>query len=140
MCSFFHKLGGFEQAAGGVQMSYTSSECGRRQLSPVDYELFVLNYGEKSGEEKTESTSETSPPEPENNTPAKSPPVPGNSVNQTPEDIPTVTIPDKNPPCPCCGTRVDRVLGLIKHLKRAHRKRRIRFQCATCGRKNRNYQ
>lgn len=85
------------------------------------------NSGRRNGKESKDGTARTSPR------------GPANSTDSAPEDIPTVTIPDKNPSCPCCGTRVDRVLDLIEHLKRAHMKGKICIRCAGCGKESLNH-
>lgn len=61
-----------------------------------------------------------------------------NSPDSDPEEIPTVTVPDKNPSCPCCGSRTDRVLDLIEHLKRAHGQSKVCVRCAGCGKESLN--
>lgn len=66
-------------------------------------------------------------------------PLPSTPVSRSREDLPAkstpmVKIPDKNPSCPCCGNVTGKLSGLIEHLKRAHGKKKILFQCARCGR------
>uniref|UniRef100_A0A803VHT8 Reverse transcriptase domain-containing protein n=1 Tax=Ficedula albicollis TaxID=59894 RepID=A0A803VHT8_FICAL len=92
---------------------------------PRDAKLFVLE--QRSSEEESEDAPKTSPP------------TPGEPGEQAPEETVTVTVPDKNPPCPCCGTRINSVLGLIEHLKGSHGKKRICFRCVKCGKEGTNY-
>ena len=66
-------------------------------------------------------------------------PIRRKTPDRTPEKTPVVKVPDKNPPCPCCKDRIDGVQGLADHLKRVHGKRKIKFQCAKCGRENKKY-
>ena len=66
-------------------------------------------------------------------------PVPSTPVSRSRDDLPAestpvVKIPDKNTSCPCCGNVTGKLSGLIEHLKRAHGKKKILFQCARCGR------
>lgn len=63
-------------------------------------------------------------------------PILGSSGDLPAGGIPVVKIPDKNPRCPCCGNRIGKTSGLIEHLKRAHGKKKILFQCAQRGRTN----
>lgn len=96
---------------------------GRNSCVPVIRE----NSGRRSGEKSKDGTAGTSPP------------GQANRRHSALEEILTVTIPNKNPPCPCCGTRTDRVLDLIEHLKRAHGKRQICVRCAGCGKESFNH-
>lgn len=99
----------------------------------------LVNEG-GSGEGEGVCVLEPVPPEPENASLPATPPTPTESSgNETPEDIPTVTVPDKHPPCPCCGTRLDCMKSLIEHLKRAHGVKRTRFRCSKCGREGFNF-
>lgn len=41
------------------------------------------------------------------------------SVTRTPQEPPVVTVPDRNPPCLCCGIQMNRLLGLVDRLVRA---------------------
>lgn len=52
---------------------------------------------------------------------------------------PVVSMPDKQPSCPCSETWFTRMLGLIDHLKRAHGQRKIIFRCSKCGKQNLKY-
>lgn len=113
---------------------------GEGDCPPRTNELFVLEKGENSGEQEKDSTPGALPLVPECNTPpVTSLPPRESSEKPAPEDVPTVTVPDKNPPCPCCETRVNSITSLIEHLKRAHGKKRVCFRCAKCGREGNNF-
>lgn len=53
--------------------------------------------------------------------------------------IPVVSVPDKNPSCPCCFTRFNWMLGLTEHLKRTHGQRKIFFKFSKCSKQNLKY-
>lgn len=65
--------------------------------------------------------------------------LPGTSLGMIPTDTLVVSVPDKNPSCPSCDTQFNWMLGLIDHLKRTHRKRKIIFKCLKCGKENLKY-
>lgn len=106
------------QPCGGENLDFSSP--------PRKSEPFVQSEEER-GEKACVSTLETLSP------------VPGKPREQTPDDIVRVSVPDKNPPCPCSGSRVSSGLKLIEHLKGLHGKKRVCFPCAKCGKENSNY-
>uniref|UniRef100_A0A8C0TZ11 Reverse transcriptase n=1 Tax=Cyanistes caeruleus TaxID=156563 RepID=A0A8C0TZ11_CYACU len=55
------------------------------------------------------------------------------------EGCPVISVPDKNPPCPCCGVKMNKMLGLIDHLLRTHGIRECKFKCAKCDLENTNF-
>ena len=54
-------------------------------------------------------------------------PLPSKLTLATSGDLPTegtplAKIPDRSPSCPCCGTWIGKISGLIEHLKKMHGK------------------
>ncbi|XP_053911837.1 mitochondrial enolase superfamily member 1 [Cuculus canorus] len=71
--------------------------------------------------------------------PAPSTSMSGSCTELSADGIPVVKVPDKQPTCPSCGALFVKVSGLIEHLKRAHGKDKIWFECVKCGRQNVKY-
>lgn len=54
-------------------------------------------------------------------------------------DTPLMKVPAKNPICPCCGNRIQKMLGLTEHLNRTRGRKKILYQCVRCGQMNVNH-
>ena len=112
------------------------------RLPEVYESLTSLNVGGISispprMEEESEEEGEPSPPGSlAQSTLLPSPPILGTCFDLPTEGTQVVKVPDKNPPCPCCGNRTGKMSGLIEHLKRVHGRKKVLFQCAKCGKTN----
>lgn len=66
--------------------------------------------------------------------PMPSVPILATGGDHSADGTPVVKVPNKNPSCPCCRNQIGERLGQIEHLKKAHRRKKILFQCSCCGR------
>lgn len=93
---------------------------------PEAYEILPFGLAQDDSECAVRGSEETKTPEA----------LPRTSEGRTLVRTPVVSIPDKNPSCPCCATPFTRMQGLIDHLKRTHRQKIIIFKCSKCGKQN----